>query len=265
MKSSVKNIMLAALAATGLCSHAYGGAKAVVGGAFGVDLLDAKTAVGQDGMLRLVFDYNPSEGGFTYDGSAVWVINPKGSVVAVGTPTIPASVGAFYYTTPFGKPQFPFERSNTAVFGQADGNTTVIFYYAYSGKSYLGVNQFGVWTYNSSGALVAAATYGPFGDVEVQNLGFDPWGKIVVKWASAVATSNTTYAGWVLDEYGTIVSATGYYGPFGNYLGKIRTNSSGQQIWAFCFPASGGTYTTSIWTFNSTGSALTNAQTYGPF
>jgi hypothetical protein len=33
----------------------------------------------------------------------------------------------------------------------------------------------------------------------------------------------------------------------------------------FSFPAGSGTFKTAFWTFNSTGSALTNAQVYGPF
>jgi hypothetical protein len=267
MKSSVRNIMLAALTATCVCSHAYAGAKAVIGGAFAVPLLDAKTAVGKDGLLRLIFDYNPSEGGTTYGGSALWIIDPNGSVVAAGNPTIPASVGSFYFSTKGGKPIFPFERSNTAIYPQADGNTTVLFYFGLGANPLLGVNSFGVWTYNSSGNLIAAAAYGPYSNVNIFNLYFDDaTGKIVVKWAANRGPS-AAYAGWVLDEFGSIATATNFYGPFGpsNVVGKFRVNASNQLIWPFNFPNSSGTNTTVIWTFNSSGSGVSNAQVYGPF
>ena len=267
MKSSVRIIMLAALAATCMCGHAYAGAKAVIGGAFAVPLLDAKTAVGTDGLLRLIFDYNPSQGGTTYAGSALWIIDPNGSVVAAGNPTIPASVGSFYFSTKGGKPIFPFERSNTAMYPQADGNTTVIFYRGLGANPLLGVTSFGVWTYNSNGNLIAAANYGPFQNAIIFNLYFDDaTGKIVVKWASNPGP-NATYAGWVLNEFGAVSSATSFFGPFGqaNQVGKFRVNASNQLIVPFSFPVDGGSYLTNIWTFNSNGSALVNAQTYGPF
>jgi hypothetical protein len=71
----------------------------------------------------------------------------------------------------------------------------------------------------------------------------------------------------VLDEFGSITSFTGYFGPFGpaSQIGKFRVNASNQLIVPFSIPGSGGTFTTSIWTYNSTGSALVNSQSYGPF
>jgi hypothetical protein len=268
MKRSVRIMLLAAAAVTCLCGHAYAGAKAVIGGAFAVPLLDAKTAVGKDGLLRLIFDFNPATGGTsTYSGSALWIIDPNGSLVAAGNATIPASVGTFYFTTKGGSiPIFPVERSNTAIFAQDDGNTTVLFYYGAGADPLLGVTSFGVWTFNSGGNLIAAATYGPFGGTRIFNLYFDSTGKIVVKWATTRGPS-ASYAGWVLDEFGSLKSATNFFGPFGpsNQIGKFRVNASNQLIWPFSLPAGGGNFTTVIWTFNSSGSALTNAQVYGPF
>jgi len=269
MKQSVKVILLAAVAATCICDHAYAGAKAVIGGAFAVPVLDAKTAVGKDGLLRLIFDYNPSTGGKTYQGSALWIIDPNGSVLASGNPTIPASVGSFYFTTRGGSiPIFPVERSNTAMYPQADGNTTVLFFFGLGANinPILGVKQFGVWTYNSSGNLIASAEYGPFGNTEIFNLYFDDaTGKIVVKWAANRGPS-ATYAGWVLDEFGAVISATSFFGPFGrsDRVGKFRVNASNQLIVPFSFPVSGG-FLTNIWTFNSSGSAVVNGQSFGPF
>ena len=254
-------MLLAAAAATFICGHAYAGAKAVIGGAFASQLLDAKTAVGQDGILRLLFDINPSKGGFTYAGSTLWLIDPNGGVVAAGNPTIPASVGSFYFATKGGDPIFGVERSRTVLFAQADGNTTVLFFY---GLDLHGVTAFGTWTYNSGGSLIASAAYGPFGGVKAQNLYFDNTGKIVVKYATNLIPP-ASYSAWVLDEFGTIISGTNYYGPFGPLVGKIRINAQGQQIWPFSFQNPDGTYNTTIWTFNTTGSQLVNAQNYGPF
>jgi hypothetical protein len=267
MKRSVRVMLLAAAAATCVCGHAYAGAKAVIGGAFAAPLLDAKTAVGKDGLLRLIFDFSPSQGGTTYSGSALWIIDPNGSVVGASNPTIPASVGSFYFSTIGGtKPIFPFERSNTAIYAQADGNTTVLFYFGAGANPLNGILSFGVWTYNSSGSLIAAAQYGPFGKTQIFNLYFDDaTGKIVVKWAAGTGPSRT-YAGWVLDEFGSITSATNFFGPFGqaNTIGKFRVNASNQVIVPFSFPVSGG-FKTNIWTFNSSGSAVVNAQSFGPF
>jgi hypothetical protein len=266
MKYSVKVIMLAAVAATCICGHAYAGARAVIGGAFAVPVLDAKTAVGKDGLLRLIFDFNPSQGGKTYQGSALWIIDPNGGVVGASNPTIPASVGSFYFSTQGGKPIFPVERSNTAMYPQADGNTTVLFFYGLGANPILGVRSFGVWTYNSSGNLIAAAQYGPYGNTDIFNLYFDDaTGKIVVKWATGSGPTRT-YAGWVLDEFGTITSFTNFFGPFGqsNRIGKFRVNASNQLIVPFTFPVTGG-FLTNIWTFNSSGSSVVNAQSFGPF
>jgi hypothetical protein len=256
-------MLLAAAAASFICGHAYAGAKAVIGGAFANQLLDAKTAVGKDGLLRLLFDYNPSVGGTTYAGSALWIIDPNGGLVAAGNPTIPASVGSFYFSTPGGKPIFPSERSRTVLFPQADGNTTVIFFYSLTLD---GTKNFATWTYNSGGALIAAATYGPFPNILIENLYFDTSGKIVVKFATTPNPSlSGSFAGWVLDEFGTIVSATSFYGPFAPFVGKFRLTSQGQLIWPFSFQQNDGTTITSLWTFNSSGSAIAHAQSYGPF
>jgi hypothetical protein len=263
-------IMLAVLALSCLCGYrAYAGARPVVDGLLSLQFFDAKTSVGNDGMLRLLFDYSPAPAGSpsTYSGSALWIINPNGSVVAAGSPTIPASIGSDIYAAALlNTPTFisPFERSNTAIFAQADGNTTVLFYYNARNAGLGFTNSFAVWTYNSSGALIAAASYGPFSGVRLAGLYFEASGKTVARWKpEGTFTAN---AGWVLDEFGTILNSTAFFGPFGTtFLGKIKVNSSNQQIWPFRFlNKSTGQYTTTMWTFDSSGS-LTNAQVFGPF
>jgi hypothetical protein len=264
MKHSGKIAFLALFAAASLAGSAYGGARPVVEGLYSISLFDAKTSVGSDGLFRVLFDYSPALVGSssTYSGSALWIIDPNGTLVAAGSPTIPASVGSsFPHTTILGKPVFPYERSNTALFAQPDGNTTVLFYYALSAGN---GTQIATWTYNSSGALIAASVYGPFSGVVIPGAYFDPSGKTIVRWRVG-GPSSALYAAWVLDEFGNIASATNYYGPFAPTLGRIRLNSKGQQIWPFTFANSNGTFLTNIWTFNPSGSALVNAQSFGPF
>jgi len=266
MKRSVRVVLLAAMAATCICGHVYAGARLGSDALFSISVFDAKTSVGQDGLLRMLFDYNPakSPGPSTYSGSALWIVDPNGGFVAAGNVSIPASVGATFLTSDIlDKTVFNYERSNTAILAQADGNTTVLFYYGLAAGKF--GSSFGVWTYNKNGVLIAAAQFGPFGSTLLGALYFDPSGKIIARWQTGLPPSVTKVAGWVLDEFGTIGSATNYIGPFGPNLGKIRLSSSGQQIWPYKFLQSDGTYQTVIWTFNTGGSALSNVQVYGPF
>ena len=263
--------MLAMAATCCFGNLAFGAAKPVVGSFFGLDLMDAKTAVGQDGNLRLIWDYNVSKfaAPSTYGsglGSALWILDPNGGLVATGSSLIPPSIGsvrAFEYVFVSGAttPTFlaRYERSNTLLFAQPSGNTTVAFLYGL-GNSFP-TNSFGVWTFNSSGVLISAASYGPFTGVSISQLVFDPSGKIVVKWQTGTSGTGAS-AGWVLNEFGSIENSTAFFGPFGP-LGKIRLNSSGQQIWPWSHLTSSG-FVLSLWTFDTSGS-LTNAQTYGPF
>jgi hypothetical protein len=255
--------MFAALAAVCLGGKlAYGGARPVLGSDFALALDDAKTAVGKDGLYRLIFDYNPSKVGgvSTYAGSALWIIDPNGSVLAAGSPTVPGSIGATFTGIS------PYERSNIGLFAQPSGNTTLVFFYnAQAGAK--AFSTFGMWTYNSSGTLIAAAAFGPFQLTRIANIDFDSSGKIIVKWQTGPSpTTGAAFASWILDEFGTILQATSYFGPFGTLtgLGKIRINSSNQEIWPWNIQNTDGTFTTVLWTFDSSGN-LVHAQTYGPF
>src|SRR5258707_5947721 len=76
-----------------------------------------KYQVGNDGNSRLIWDYiNPSP--TKYLGSALWILNPQGQVVATGDTQIPASVGTGIDT---------FGNSNIAIHIQPSGNTTLAF------------------------------------------------------------------------------------------------------------------------------------------
>jgi len=256
-------MMVAALAAFCLGGKlAYGAARPVLGSTFALALDDAKTAVGKDGLYRLIFDYNPSNHGgvSTYAGSALWIIDPNGSVLAAGSPTVPASIGATFTGIS------PFERSNIGLFAQPSGNTTLLFFYNAQGGA-KAASSFGMWTYNSSGQLIAAAAFGPFQLTRIANIDFDSSGKIIVKWQTGPSpTTGAAFAGWIVDEFGTIEQSTSFFGPFGTLtsLGKIRINSSNQEIWPWQIQNPDGTFTTVLWTFDSHGN-LVHDQTYGPF
>ncbi len=253
MKRLVKISMLAGALAYFGGHLAYGNAKPVVGGVPYLPLFEAKTAEGEkDGILRVIWDYNPSKTTtLGYGGSALWLIDPNGTVVATGNPTIPSTVGASFVG-------FPIDRSNLFISAQASGNTTVVFVYPTI------VQQFGVWTYNSAGTLISGASYGPFSGAFISNIYFEA-GKLIVKWGST--SSSTANAVWVLNEFGAIDSFTSFFDFPLVILGKVRVNSSGQQIWPFSTNTNGvgGPFQLTVWTFDPTGATVVNANVFGPF
>jgi len=234
---------------------AYGLAKPVVGGEPLIPLVQDKTALGlKDGILRVIWDYNPAKkpAPSSYAGSVLWLIDPNGTVVATGNTMIPATVGARYING------FPFERSNLYISAQASGNTTLVFAYPNTNQ------QFGVWTFNSAGTLISAASYGPFTGAFLSNFYFEG-GKLILKWRST--SSNTANAVWVVNEFGGIDSATAFYDFAGVILGHVFVNSSGQQVWPYSAnsDSSNGPFALTVWTFNPTGSTVVNAKVFGPF
>ena len=232
---------------------AYGNAKPVVGGVPYLPLFEAKTAQGEkDGILRVIWDYNPSKTTtLGYGGSALWLIDPNGTVAATGNPTIPSTVGASFVG-------FPIDRSNLFISAQASGNTTVVFVYPTI------VQQFGVWTYNSAGTLISAASYGPFSGAFISNFYFEA-GKLIIKWRST--SSATANAVWVLNEFGAIDSFTSFFDFPLVILGKVHVNSKGQQVWPYSTNTNGvgGPYQLTLWTFDPTGATVVNANVFGPF
>jgi hypothetical protein len=262
MKRSVRIITFAALAASCLCGKlAYGSGRPVLGADFGLPLHDSKVALGGDGILRVLFDFNPAESPApsTYSGSSFFLIDPNHTIVGASNPTVPGSVGAA-----FDLGITRFERSNIGLFAQADGNTTLIFYFGFvSGAK--ATNSFGVWTYNSSGNLISGVKYGPFTNTRLSNLYFDASGKIIAKWQ--IGSIPFSYAAWVLDEFGTAINATSFFGPFGQAveLGKVTLNSANQQVWSWRFDEASGAFEYAFWTFDPTGATVTNSQVFGPF
>jgi hypothetical protein len=205
---------------------------------------------GLDGNLRLVFDLNapatfpPALTAFVFPffpgplGQTVWVVNPTGTVVAVGTPSIPSTGG------------------DTWVQGQADGNTSVLF--AFPNGS------IGLWTYSPSGAVIASVVYGPFTNTTVRAVKRqEATGQFLVEWFTTV-TGGTAVSAWTLNEFGGIVTAAGPFGPFTNTAFQgINLLKNGTQSWVWA-SAVGGGYTTALWSVTTAGVVQT-AQQFGPF
>jgi hypothetical protein len=219
------------------------------------ELLDAKIKVGADGNIRLIWDYVDNK---IYSGSMLWILNPSGELLVTGSPMIPASVG-WGKLSPEGKFFNPV--SNIMLYAQPDGNTTLGFAY---GEEAWGTT-FGVWTYNSAGALIASAVYGPYPPYLVHEMYFDQQtGQLVVRWGLINGKLLHSHIVWSLNEYGAILSTAGPYGPFYNsLLGKVVMSGT-NQIWYWSIPKTGDTHSLTAWEINSSGFII-SAYTYGPF
>jgi hypothetical protein len=256
MNRSVTKILLGAAAFLSFSSHfASAAATPDINQFFWPELLDAKMKVGTDGNVRLIWDYTPNG---TYTGSVLWILSPSGNLLAAGSPTIPANVG-YAKQGPTGR---SFPGSNVMLFAQTDGNTTLGFAYGAMNDS----ATFGTWTYNSAGALIASAFYGPYGATVVHNAYFDQLtGKLVVKWRTQIGTNLFTHTIWVLDEYGNIQENAGPYGGYTNsLLGKVVLSGT-NQIWYWSIPKNGSTdHMLNTWEVNSSGAVISN-YSYGPY
>jgi len=222
------------------------------------DLLDAKLKVGKDGNTRLIWDI-VSNHGTNYTGSVLWILSPGGSLLATGTPNIPANVG-FGKNNEAGKSVFNV--SNTILYAQASGNTTVALLFGQENDG----TSIGLWTYNSAGNLIASVTYGPYGSFVVHEAYFDQLtGKLIVKWRQQNGTNLFTHLVWGVNEFGGIESIAGPFGPFPNIeLGKV--NLSGKnQLWYWMFPKNGTPdHGINIWEI-SPNDVIISMATYGPF
>src|SRR6202011_2985628 len=91
MNRSVIKILISAVAIASFSTQfARAGANPVIDQFFYPGLLDAKMKVGQDGNIRLIWDY---VSGGVYSGSALWILSPSGSLLAAGNAIVPANIG----------------------------------------------------------------------------------------------------------------------------------------------------------------------------
>src|SRR5260221_1315732 len=225
-----------------------------------------KYQVGNDGNSRLIWDYiNPSP--TKYLGSALWILNPQGQVVATSDTQIPASVGTGIDT---------FGNSNIAIHVQPSGNTTLAFAAVVTPATTSTpptVDRFATWTFNAHGKLIAfGGYYGPFGtQTAVANLAFNKDGILVVKWVTAGGGGTQfLWSAWTLDEFGKIQTAAGPFG-FTNstVLGSVgvsTVNGSPVQLWNWIVEKTTPSiqFKLNTWTLDQTGNIIA-ANSFGPF
>ena len=215
------------------------------------DFSNAKSGIGPDGNERFLWDIFQ---GTVYAGSNFWILNSTGQIISAGNETIPASVGTGLVSTGL---------SNTAVHVHPSNNTQVVFAFPNSLKQ---VTAFATWTYGPTGQLIAAAGPFSFAGLQILSITFSS-DQLVVKWGAAgLFVTSTANSVWVLDEFGTVVSAAGPYGPFGTTvrLGEVAVEpSTGNQLWHWLLHSSSG-FQLNTWTINSSGTVIASSS-YGPF
>ena len=206
-----------------------------------------RAAIGPDGNERFVWDIFQ---GTTYVGSNLWILNAAGQNIGAGNTMIPASVGTGLYSSRI---------SNTAIHVYPSNNTQVVF--AFYDATTKQVKGFGTWTFNANGTLIAAAGPFSFAGTHVENLTFDA-DKVVVKWLD----DNSANSVWVLDEFGTVTSTAGPYGPFGSkvFLGRVALEpSTGNQLWHWLIETQTSLQVTT-WTVDPAGTIIATSS-FGQF
>jgi hypothetical protein len=219
-----------------------------------------KHQVGADNNVRFLWDYVT---GTSYNGSALWILNPQGQLVATGDTEIPKTIGT-------GISPISLSLSNTAINVAPSGNVTVVFAHVIvpaTSTTPATVDSFSTWTYNAQGKLITfGGPYGPFGNAILTNLEFKN-GTLIAQWANQ-GTAIGTVSVWSLDEFGKIQTAAGPFGPFGTLtelagVDVSKINGNPVQIWHWLF-VSGTGAGDKVWTIDQTGNIIASAS-YGPF
>lgn len=218
-----------------------------------------KSGLGSDNNTRFLWD-NGFTGlpVFTYGGSTLWIIDAQGNFLFAGSANIPASVGTGVAKVFI--PELPAE-SNIALHVQSSNNTTLAF--ALGSAPFTHPTVVATWTFNAQGTLIAAAIYGPFGNTVLEDVSFRDKGVLFVKWGDTVTGAASV---WTLNEFGSVTTAAGPFGPFGSArLGEV-TLVNGNQLWKWFVPTGGPSFEfgQNIWTINPQGQII-NAVSYGPF
>jgi hypothetical protein len=249
----------------------------------GLQFLDAPTSVGLDGNIRVLWDmFNPPGGAVNYNGSTLQILDSNGRLLATGNPRIPGSVGfsggppiitwfnGYGYSTPAPDSSgFDQNRSNIIVKGQKSGNTTLAFL-MHNVDTWPAGATIIVWTYNSAGALIAAAQYGPYVNTSLTDVRFADNGKLILQWSN-----QGTVAAWTLNEFGAVEAVAGLYGPYANWhLGKVDLGPDNGQRWFWVGPSQSGSGLNQtagsvssaliVWTFTPGGQLAQTIQ-YGSF
>lgn len=246
-----------------------------------LNLFQAKSHVGLDGNIRILWDNYGTSTPPNLLSSSVWITDGNGKFLAA-SPTF-----AFGSSLPVEESGF---KTNIIVQGQKDGNTTIVFVFGTNpgggpGAIFPPGNSYSVITVNSAGKVVSGVgPVGPFAGTWIENIHFDLSGNIVVHWVARGGTGastgttagqlgqSNTHSAWTLNEFGGVIGAAGPFG-FVNSNARVVLNSSNQQIWLWdggpdsssgFSPSSNTANVLSIWVVNPDGS-LVSANQYGPF
>jgi hypothetical protein len=212
------------------------------------DFANTREGVGSDGNERFIWDIFAGD---SYTGSTLWILDAQGQVVGAGNASIP----------PVGTGLISSKLSNIALHVYSNTNNSQLAFADYDPVQKQ-VTRFATWTYNSQGQLIGAAGwFGPFRDVQIENLSFHTGG-LVVKWLFP----NGANVVWYLDQYGAIASVAGPFGPFaGAKLGIVTIDSpTPNQLWHWIVTGPGGSYGLNTWSVNPSGQII-SASSFGPF
>jgi hypothetical protein len=124
-----------------------------------VQFLNQRSENGPDGNNRFIWDYVDLNT-HTYSGSALWILDPAGNVVASGNAIVPGSVGGF-----------GLNYSNIALHVSSTNNTTLAFAFGLNSNN-TAAAAFGTWTCNDQGNLIAASGPTGFDGLQIVNIAF---------------------------------------------------------------------------------------------
>jgi hypothetical protein len=264
MKRLAKAVLLAAVAVVGLTGReARGAAFPSVINLYVpfAQFQGDRSVAGPDGNNRFIWDYYSTSGKFltTLEGSVVWVLDPTGNLIGT-SPVIPA-VGNLISSETF---------SNIALHVNTDNNTTLVF--AYWDPSHRYIANFGTWTLNATGSLIAYSGPVGFSGLQITDLELKQ-GYLVATFAPvgesfSAGTLTGPFTVWVMDEFGHLVSAVGGQTLGGGLLGSVTLSGpkdSPNQLWHwFGAVLSPLRFEIAAEEFNSSGTAIAGYN-YGPY
>jgi hypothetical protein len=220
--------------------------------------LNQRSENGPDGNNRLIWDY-VDVNTRTYSGSALWILDPTGNLVAAGNVNVPGSVGGF-----------GLNYSNIALHVSSTNNTTLAFALGLNSKG-TSASAFGTWTYNAQGTLIAASGPTGFNGLQIVNIAFQKDFLVVTFLPSGqnpLELNTGPYTVWVLDQFGNLVSVASEPAISGTALGSVTlsgSNSAPNQLWHYIGITGPDQFYLGLIEFSSSGTILNVSPQYGPF
>ena len=220
--------------------------------------LNQRSQNGPDGYNRFIWDYVDISKK-TYSGSALWILDPAGNVVASGNAIVPGGVGGF-----------GLNYSNIALHVSSTNNTTLAFAFGVN-SARTAAAAFGTWTYNAQGSLIAASGPTGFNGLQIINIAFQKDFLVVTFLPSSQSPldfSTGPYTVWVLDQFGNLVSAASEPAISGAFLGSVTlsgSSSSPNQLWHYLGTTGSNQYFLGLIEFSPSGTILNISPQYGPY